>query len=153
MSLFPLLIAVAAAAAPALPHDVPFRLGDIELDGKDRIEITSVRGDRATFEIGGTYEVQGRYALTTRQQASLVLSVTTSGPPVPSPAHGNSHVRVNQGKGTFSLTMHLAQAGWPHVTLYDVDSRAPFSGVYFGEGAFLLEKKSWRYLSEPEAAE
>ena len=129
-----------------LAEAVSVELGDSEFHGGDAIIISEVRGTRPTLELGESYVVKGYYPLSSRDTATLLLSVTTTsraGSGVTQPA---SAIRVSRGDGEFALTKHLEAPGHLHLTFYGTDGR-PVSGVYFGAGDWLLRHKSWRYDS------
>lgn len=133
-------------SAREMSHDLTFELGAAEFFGGDQIEIDGLRGDRPTLEVGGRYEVRGRYRLQSYEEATILFSFTASrkgdgvadlGPP--------STTIVRRGEGDFALSVQAPYPGYPHVTFYRTDTRQPFGGVYFGSGPWLLQKKSWRY--------
>jgi hypothetical protein len=97
------------------------------------------------LKVGGSYVIRGRYTLQSLPEATLLLSVTTSGPSGHAPVPPGASVRVTRGSGEFELRRELTDEGWPHLTFYDVNDGRPVGGVYFGEGDWLLAKKSWRY--------
>lgn len=134
-------------AACGSGSEVSWELGATEFREGDGIVLERVSGDRSTLEVGGTYTVEGTYRLATEDEASLLLSITTRAPTGSKPIPEGASMRVSGGEGTFSLTVPIEEAGYPHVTFYGEDGH-PFGGVYFGEGDTLLREKSWSYLAD-----
>jgi hypothetical protein len=128
--------------ARAADREIPTRRG--EFNGGDYIDILTVRGTVPTFEVGGVYQISGRYRLNSVERANLVVSATsyTDAPASGSTPHGN--VTVQRGFGDFVLELQLTGYGHPHITFYD-PAGCPLSGVYFGEDGWLLPSKGWRY--------
>ncbi|MFO0555499.1 MAG: hypothetical protein U0271_44390 [Polyangiaceae bacterium] len=141
---------VATVDPNSLVNEVRFELGATEFFGGDSIEITSVKADRSQFELGGTYEVRGRYKLVTRDAATLLLSVTaTDTGGGRSPSDPSSSRVLGRGEGEFVLHTTLTYFGKPHLTFYGVENGRPFGGVYFGLGEWLLTEKTWPYDPPP----
>ncbi len=126
--------------------EVAFQIGAVEFSAGDSIRIDGVFGDRPELEPGGRYVVRGAYILESRSEANLLLSVTAH---EDAPQSRGSSLALTRGRGTFELTMDLNGSGWPHLTMYDLETGKPFSGMYFGLGSTLLVEKSWRYDSRP----
>lgn len=138
-----------AAPTPGEPHlaeAVTVELGDSEFHGGDAIMISEVRGTRPTLQLGESYVVKGYYHLSSRDTATLLLSVTTTSRADSGVTQPASAVRLSRGDGEFALTKRLDTPGHLHLTFYGTDGR-PVSGVYFGAGDWLLQHKSWRYDS------
>lgn len=133
----------ACAAAAAASHRVAHELGDSEFYDGDSITIAEVRGPAPTMTVGDTIVVTGRYNLASAPSATLLLSVTTEKPERTSETPAQ-RVKLTRGSGEFKLVKKLDCAGKIHLTFY-ADDRHPIGGVYFGEGDWLLKKKSWRY--------
>ncbi len=132
--------------APLDPEvEVPFELGATELAPGDHITVDRIVGDRSSLEVGGHYRVHGRYRLTSHPSAKLLLSVTTTERDARSTP---TSTQIEVGEGTFALPLTLTAAGYPHITLYEVETGRPFSGVYFGHDGWLLGTKSWRYADD-----
>ena len=131
------------ATHPQFTDAVSVELGASEFHDGDTIVITEVRGTKATLQLGQSYVVTGRYHLSSRDSATLLLSVTATNGGVSSPTP-ESTVRVARGDGEFTLTKRLDSVGYPHLTFYGTDGQ-PVSGVYFGTGDWLLKRKDWRY--------
>jgi hypothetical protein len=128
----------------AMPHSVPFEIGDVELYGGDYVAITEIRGDRASFEVGGSYVVNGKYRLATQEQASLQLLITGSDEADgKGPVSASAQTVVSKGAGEFELKKQLKHSGSLHLTFYRLGK--PIGGIYFGAGEWLLEHKSWTY--------
>ena len=130
----------------SLDHKIPYDLGDVEFASGDDIRIDEIRGDRPTFEVGGTYQVVGHYRLASKEEALLLLSVTVNNPPPGyrgSPVDPKSKLKLKRGEGDFRLVIRLDRPGNPHLTYYA--GGHPFGGAYFGSGAWLLRAKSWSY--------
>lgn len=128
-----------------LDGEVEFERGATELAPGDSITVDRIVGDHSALKVGGHYVVHGRYRLTSRARAKLLLSVTTTEPDA---AANPASVDVETDEGTFALPLTLTAAGYPHVTFYERDTGRPFSGVYFGHDAWLLRTKSWRYADD-----
>ena len=131
---------------PALTQDLSFELGDAEFLGGDQIQIKSLRGDRPGLEVGGRYEVRGRYRLQSLEEASILFSFTArqKGDGVADLGPRSTTI-LQKGEGDFVLSVQAPYPGYPHVTFYRTDTRRPFGGVYFGSEPWLLRKKGWRY--------
>lgn len=131
----------------AIPANVPvpFELGATELARGDRVAIDTVEGPVDHFAVGHTYRVTGHYALESHDEATLLLSVTRTERDAEDSIP--ARLRVLRGVGTFDLEIEIRSRGYPHVTLYDARTGAPFSGAYFGHGDWLLREKSWRYAA------
>jgi hypothetical protein len=151
----PLLLAATCALAqtPAdFPHPVLFELGEAEFAPGDNITITQVRGTSAAITTNQTYCVDGTYTLASQEQADLCLFVTTA-QTTATPTDARQTVRITNGAGTFHLVKTMTEDGYLHVTFYPVPHGSGFGGVYFGQGPWVLSKKSWSYLNHsPEAA-
>lgn len=135
---------------PALTQDLSFELGDAEFFGGDQIQIKSLRGDRPALEVGGRYEVRGRYRLQSLQEASILFSFTArqKGDGVADLGPRSTTI-LRKGEGDFVLSVQAPYPGYPHVTFYRTDTRRPFGGVYFGSGQWLLRKKG-RHYEDPQ---
>ncbi|RYZ17885.1 MAG: hypothetical protein EOO70_00615 [Myxococcaceae bacterium] len=125
--------------------------GDADFHGGDGIELIEVRGTAPRLQVGSLYEVRGRYRLRSRAHATLLLSVTTSGPGGQGLVDSDSRQALVQGEGEFRLRVRVADEGHPHVTFYD-EQGTPFGGLYFGHDAWRLEHKGWRYQATNTAA-
>lgn len=127
------------SAPERIVHDVEFVLGEDRLAEGDLLEVLSVRGDRSTFEVGGTYQVHGRYRLASREKARLSLSVMSSDPDFGgSIANPLATMDVCRGEGHFVLTRQFSYPGYPQVRVYGIDSGRPVSALAFGNGEWLL---------------
>jgi hypothetical protein len=131
-----------ASESSAFPHVVRFDVGDTELYDGDALSIVEVRGTQPTMRAGGVYLVRARYRLASRDAATLLFSMTSTAGPAGAGSEGRGV--VTRGEGELALVAFISGAGYPHVTFYG-DDRKPFGGVYFGDGASLLARKSWRY--------
>jgi len=114
------------------PQIIQFELGASGFSAGDQIAITSVRGDRAHIEPGGSYLVEGTYTLASADSADLALYCTTRGPSGPTPVQDNQHVKIARGTGRFRLYETNLADGWLHVSFYPDNSKL-HGGVYFGE--------------------
>src|ERR1700722_12986423 len=65
---------------PQFPNSIQFELGASGFPSGDQITITSVRSDRTHIEPGGSYLVEGSYALASADSADLALFCTSRGP-------------------------------------------------------------------------
>jgi beta-lactamase regulating signal transducer with metallopeptidase domain/biopolymer transport protein ExbD len=102
----------------------------------DSIVITSVTGNRAHLELGGTYLVQGTYTLASMPTAGLSISVTHSEitePRVLSPTYPEQKTKVQMGSGRFSLRMTMRYAGTFHVSFNPPAGGESRGTVYFSE--------------------
>jgi len=135
------------AADTSFPHEVVFEIGAVEFRAGDSITITEIRGTRKEFSVGGIYLVKGTYSLASRDEATILFSVTAM-KPGGGHATGLERARavVERGTGTFEVATKMAYEGHPHLTFYPRPKGSGFGGVYFGSGPFLLREKSWSYL-------
>jgi hypothetical protein len=131
------------------PIAIAYQQGDRDFLPGDDITLTEVRGTTADFDVGTLFLVKGKYTLQSRDEASLLLSVTatrtgegkTSG-------NRRGRLTIRRGSGEFELATEMAFVGYPHVTLYDKPGGQPFGGVYFGKGDSVLADKRFKY-SDP----
>jgi len=114
------------------PHIIQYELGASGFSAGDQISITSVRGDRAHIEPGGSYLVEGTYTLASAGSADLALYCTTRGPSGPTPDQDSEHIKITRGAGNFHLYETNVADGWLHVSFYSDNSKLR-GGVYFGE--------------------
>src|SRR3984957_4243000 len=59
------------------PHIIQYELGASGFSAGDQISITSVRGDRAHIEPGGSYLVEGTYTLASAGSDDFAVCCTT----------------------------------------------------------------------------
>jgi RNA polymerase sigma factor (sigma-70 family) len=102
----------------------------------DHITITAVIGDRPRIEPGGTYRVEGAFALASAPSATLALSLTASGPNGYGAWSERQQIKIARGSGTFSLVATMRSEGKFHVSFYFADPSEPgrssaHGGVYF----------------------
>jgi hypothetical protein len=144
-----LLIATTLVAAPAtgdspadFPYAVPFELGDAEFGPGDSITISEVRGTRDLITTNETYCVSGTYTLASRDKARLAFFATTrnSGP---TPVDPRQTTEITKGTGSFRLVKTMDTDGYLHLSFYPHGSGSDFGGVYFGQGEWVLRKKTW----------
>ncbi len=147
-AVYSLALAAAQAASPSTQAGFPYLIqvepGATEFAPGDSIVITSVRGNRANLEVGGTYELEGKYTLTSADRADLAWFATEREASGPKPVSDAEHTMVTKGSGTFRLTKTFADDGWLHVSFY-VNGQS-HGGIYFGEKGVertILRKKSW----------
>ncbi|HUB24872.1 MAG TPA: M56 family metallopeptidase [Tepidisphaeraceae bacterium] len=129
--------ALTPAPESALTSAVPFTVGRTQFTGGDRIVITSVRGDRDHFEIGGTYQVRGTYHLESADKVTMSLWISAR---LPGQGWGNSapgqFTTITRGDGTFTLTDRIPVAGYPHINMH-IHSGNTIGDMYFGSGEWL----------------
>ncbi len=86
------------------PHVIQFELGTSSgFYGGDHFTITSVRGDRAHIEPGGSYLVEGTYTLASRNSAQLTLFCTTHGSSGPAPVQDGERMNLTKGTSRFYI--------------------------------------------------
>ena len=143
--LFVLRSAPAVAAindASEFPYAVQFELGTSEFAAGDSITIAEMRGTQDQIAENGTYCVSGTYTLNSRDRAVLAFYATV-------PNSGSSRVdpkqriTITKGTGTFRLIKTMSGPGYLHLSFYPLGSGGDFGGVYFGQGDWILRKKSW----------
>lgn len=137
---------IARSDVTQVGYTVVATTGDTEFREGDRIVIREIRGTASTFELGGTYRIQGHYSLASADRATLLASITAASNSGPAGAQDEAHVSVARGAGEFVLEFKIETAGYPHVTFYGPDGH-PFGGVYFGSGEWLLPNKGWSYFA------
>ena len=142
------VLAVRAQSQPtgaALPFQVPYESGDAEFAPGDLITIEQVRGTRNVIATGETYSVEGRYTLSSRDEAELAFFATTANTNF-TPIDPKQTVRIRKGSGSFHLSRTMTEDGYLHLTFYPVPSGSGFGGVYFGQGQWVLRNKGWSQL-------
>ena len=111
------------------PYVIPLELGRSSgFYGNDQITITSVRGNREHIEPGGSYLVEGSYALDRATSTQLTLYCTTKGPGGPSPVQDGQRVNITKGTGRFYLSETNLPDGFLHVSFSSLHGN-----IYFGE--------------------
>jgi hypothetical protein len=111
------------------PHVIQFEVGlSSGFYGGDQFTITSVRGDRAHIEPGGSYLVEGTYTLASRDSAQLILSCTTHDSSGPTPVQDGERTTLAKGTGRFYLYETNLADGWLHVSFATIHGNS-----YFGE--------------------
>lgn len=127
------------------PQTIQYELGASGFSVGDQITITSVRGDREHIEPGGSYLVEGTYALASADSADLALYCTTRGSSGPTPVQDGQRIKITRGSGRFHLYETNLADGWLHVSFYPKNSKL-HGGVYFGEKGrenTLMRNQSW----------
>jgi hypothetical protein len=107
-----ILLVLVACGSPPPPKEappppkvlaIPFHVDSSNLTTGDEIEITTIHGDRPGCVAGGTYQIAGRYLLTSRADAELVVS---------GPAHeAYGEKTIARGPGEFQFTIEIAKDG------------------------------------------
>jgi hypothetical protein len=112
------------------PHVIKFEfgMGASNFYAGDQITITSVRGNRAHIEPGGSYLVEGFYTLSSANSNELMLYCTTKGPSDPTPVQDGERNKITRGSGRFYLYETNLADGWLHVCFSSLHGN-----VYFGE--------------------
>jgi len=144
--------AVGCSTSPSVPfeslsrqfvHRVPFEIGQFESLGEDRIEILEVWGTRPTIEPGGDYVVVGRCVVSSADDATVDLSLTsTKGWKNVRTGADLASAKVTRGESRFVLHHDMPGPGFFHVSLSTRDE-TPFrrvANVYFGLGESLLTR-------------
>jgi len=119
------------------PFTISFELGKSEFAPGDTIAIREVRGSRQTITPGGTYWVEGTYTLSSKDEATLALFMTTKTSD-PSPVDANQVVAVKKGNGSFQLVKTPNGDGYLHLSFYPIPSGSDFGTLYFGQGDWVL---------------
>lgn len=78
----------------------------------DTIVLQEVRCDRPRIEPGSTLRVRGRCTLRSMPRAQLYFGLTNGAGTMP------PLVELGSGDHTFDLTLHVIEAGLPHVSMY-----------------------------------
>lgn len=117
---------------PQFPYVIQYELGASGFPSGDQVTITEVRGNRKHIEPGGSYLVEGSYALASADSADLALYCTTRGPSGFTPVQPGERISISRGTGNFHLYETNIPDGWLHVTFYS-DNSSHHGGVYFGE--------------------
>jgi len=143
---------VAAGAAATndtsadFPYVVNYELGKAEFAAGDSITITALHGTREVITTNETYCVEGTYTLGSRDKAELCFFATTSGNSGPTPVDPRQTVHVTRGTGTFRLIKTMTEDGYLHLSFYNGGA---ISGVYFGQGEWVLRQKGFSHPDEP----
>jgi hypothetical protein len=120
--------------------------GDAEFLPADSIVILAMCGSAPMLAVGGKYQVRGAYRLSSRERASLHLSVGSSRRARVGQASPGANTTVTHGSGQFVLELALRHRGYPHLTFYSLPGH-PFGGLYFGKDEWLLPNKGWSYFT------
>jgi hypothetical protein len=101
----------------------------------DSIVVSSVRGDRKNFGVGGRYLIEGDYTLASMETAGLSISVTANpgGVGGHSPAHPEEGIRVRRGTGHFVLIATMRYPGHFHVSFNAPEGGQSRGTVYFDQ--------------------
>jgi len=124
--------------ASGYPHSVSFVSNTPhwgQFQPGDRIVITSVRGDREGFEVGGRYLVEGTYVLASMDSATLSVSITVptaASPGARSPIPTGESMMVVRGSGHFALPATMRYPGRFHVSFNPLKGGQSRGTVYFG---------------------
>jgi hypothetical protein len=99
----------------------------------DSIVVSSVRGDRMDFEVGGRYLIEGDYTLASMEAAGLSVSVTANpgGIGGHSPVHPEEGTRVHRGKGHFILIATMRYPGSFHLSFNPLEGGPSRGTIYF----------------------
>ncbi|HEY3915252.1 MAG TPA: hypothetical protein VGN61_12260, partial [Verrucomicrobiae bacterium] len=100
--------------------------------------------DRRHIEPGGSYVVEGTYALNSADGAELALFCTTRGPSGSTPVQEGQEMKVSKSSGKFELFETNVSDGWLHVSFYPKGTSS--GGVYFGEKGreeTIMRNESW----------
>jgi hypothetical protein len=133
----------AAPETPALPHTLTVT-PEIKkaFRADDSIEVGSVTGTAARFQIGGTYRVVGICRQQTLKNATLYLGNTAEpGSDAITANEGSSLCKpLANGTTTFDITFTVLRPGLLHLTIYDVNSDNKINnaqaGIYLGDAVF-----------------
>lgn len=137
--------AIRASSADELGM-APFNIGASEFPFGDSIVITEVLSTTREFTEGSVLTVRGTYELRSRDKASLYLGTTSSRKSRSRRAERDvNRLSISKGSGSFELTHTVPGPGFPHITLYDRATGAPFGGSYFGNGDTLLPDRPLGY--------
>lgn len=133
----------ATPETPSLPHtlSVTPEIKKAFHDG-DSIEIRSIAGTAAKFQIGGTYRLMGICRQQSLKNATLYLG-NTSEP-------GSEAIIANKGSSlskplpngvtSFDITFTVLRPGLLHLTIHDLDSGNKTdnarAGIYLGDVVF-----------------
>lgn len=106
----------------------PFQAGD-------SIVVSSVRGNRKGFEVGGRYLIEGDYTLASMEAARLSVSVTAlrGGIGGRSPGHPEEATLAHRGKGHFAVIATMRYPGHFHVTFNPLEGGQSRGTVYFDQ--------------------
>src|SRR5690606_6089602 len=138
-------IAALVGCSASAPLPVAFEVGAVEFSGGDEIVVEEVCSSSGQIAPGAVVTVRGKYRLVSRDSGTLYLGTTTHGTTQVHSDTTGSRCIVARGSGEFELRHRIPAPGYLHVTLYDVQSGAPFGGKYFGRGESLLVAKNWSY--------
>ena len=115
---------------------VPFATSRAQYATGDAITLQEVLASSPRLEPGNTVVVRGQYTLQSREEAVLMISLTTNVPGVVSTVSPSSRKVINAGSGTFELAYEVRQPGSLHVTFYPGGvGSSSFGGVYFAPPA------------------
>jgi len=127
-----------AAKEAAVPAEVqqqskyicPFIITGQGFIGDDWIEITKISGTSSRLEVGQTYTIEGKYKLSSCDEAMLHLYATNG------ETRSKQGPNVKRGAGEFARTFTYVGEGWLHLSFYPVDGGSSFANLYFvGKGS------------------
>ena len=136
-----------SSLANLFKHKVSFEIGAAEFTEGGRSEIKEVWGTRPKVEVGGQYLVRGKYVLPRGVRGKLYFYETSSGD------WDNSKTATldlqmavaDKPEGEFTLVHGMLGEGNFHLVLSDESKYSRmFANVYFGTGANVLRKMTWK---------
>jgi hypothetical protein len=142
----------AESTEPKFSHGIAFELGASGFAQGDQITITSVRGDRKHIEAGGSYLVEGSYALSSADSSMLALFCTSREDSGSTRIQDGEKIHITKGAGVFHLYETNIPDGWLHVSFYPHGSSR--GGIYFGEKRrenTIMRNQGWfkEFTSQP----
>jgi RNA polymerase sigma factor (sigma-70 family) len=130
------IVVRAQALASRLCYRIPVEIGRTQTKGGAHIEIKEVWGTRPKIEVGGYYMVHGQYVLPSQQGGTICFRETCSGPAGSGPNLDLQNVKVEKGKGEFTLLHVMLAPGYFHLQLHSANDGdlETYADMYFGTG-------------------
>lgn len=126
-----IVLALFGCASPPPPKPPPpppqiraieFKVEESNLTTGDEIEVTSLHGDRPGCIAGGNFQIAGRYILSSRADAELVVSARGG-------ETTNAERTVARGAGEFSFTFEIVKEGPLEVSFMKAGGGSSAGGI------------------------
>ena len=103
-------------------HAIEFKVEESNLTTGDEIEVTSLHGDRPGCVAGGTYQISGRYLLSSRADAELQVNARGG-------QTSAADKTVGRGAGEFSFNFEIVKDGLLEVMFMKAGGGSSAGGI------------------------